>query len=251
MSKLTLIFATTLVGFVLSASHISHAQTSYDSVDPFIGTAGDGNTFPGASLPFGMIQWSPDTGSEGWYFYNKSKIQGFSLTHLSGAGCPLYGDFPILPWTSELKSSPATTPDAYTLAFSHSQEEAHPGYCAVTLANGSNIELTVTDRAGIARIHYPTGQPSRLLVNATSANTDVHVATLPPIGREQDGTSIRVIGSDAISGSTTAGGFCGTNSRYTLYFAARFEQPFFSFTTWKDDAVQKGRRDAVGHHTDR
>jgi predicted alpha-1,2-mannosidase len=249
MSKLTLLFATTLVGFVLSASQISHAQTSYDSVDPFIGTAGDGNTFPGASLPFGMIQWSPDTGSEGWYFYNESKIRGFSLTHLSGAGCPLYGDFPILPWTGELEPNPAITPDAYTLSFRHSQEEAHPGYYAVTLANGSKVELTVTDRAGMARIHFPEGQASRLLVNGTSANTDVHVATLPPVGREHDGTSVRIIGSDAISGSTTAGGFCGTNSRYTLYFAARFQQPFSNFATWQDAAIQNGQRHAAGHHT--
>jgi predicted alpha-1,2-mannosidase len=249
MSRLSCFFAITLAGCVLSASPFSHAQSSYDSVDPFIGTAGDGNTFPGASLPFGMIQWSPDTGRDGWYFYNQSKIHGFSLTHLSGAGCPLYGDFPILPWTGELTTSPAQTPGDYTLSFNHSQEEAHPGYYAVTLANGSKIDLTVTDRAGIARIHFPQGQASRLLVNATSANTDVHVATLPPVGREHDGTSIRVIGNNGISGSTTAGGFCGTDSRYTLYFAARFEQPFRSFATWKDDAVQKGGRDAAGHHT--
>src|SRR2546429_6758565 len=69
MSRLSCFFATTLVGCVLSASPFSHAQSSYDSVDPLIGTTGDGNTFPGASLPFGMIQWSPDTGRDGWYFY--------------------------------------------------------------------------------------------------------------------------------------------------------------------------------------
>jgi predicted alpha-1,2-mannosidase len=248
MSRFSCFFALTLVGFVLSSSAFSHAQTPYDSVDPFIGTSGDGNTFPGASLPFGMIQWSPDTGGEGWYFYDKSKIRGFSLTHLSGAGCPLYGDFPILPWTGELKTSPATTPDDYSLSFRHSQEEAHPGYYAVALSNGSRIELTVTDRAGMARIHFPQGQAARLLVNATSANSDVHVATLPPVGREHDGTHIRVVGNDAISGSTTAGGFCGTNSRYTLYFAARFERPFSQFATWKDESIQKDR-EAAGHHT--
>ena len=245
MSRLSYYSVLALVGCVLAASPFSHAQAAYDSVDPLIGTAGDGNTFPGASLPFGMIQWSPDTGRDGFYFYNKSKIQGFSLTHLSGAGCPLYGDFPILPWTGELTTSPATTPDAYTLSFSHSQEEAHPGYYAVTLANGSKVELTVTDRAGIASIHFPQGQASRILVNATSANTDVHVANLPPVGREHDGTSVHVIGSDAISGSTTAGGFCGTNSRYTLYFAARFQQPFSKFATWKDDVIQKDQREAT------
>lgn len=247
MPRFSNLLVITFLG-VLSVAPISHAQTAYDAVEPLIGTAGDGNTFPGASLPFGMIQWSPDTGNDGWYFYDQSKIHGFSLTHLSGAGCPLYGDFPILPWTGELTTSPAATPDAYTLPFRHEQEEAHPGYYAVTLANGSKVELTVTDRAGIARIHFPPGQASRILVKATSANTDVHVATLPPVGREHDGTSIRITGSDAVSGSTTAGGFCGTNSRYTLYFAARFERPFRSFATWKDQTIQK-EREATGRHT--
>ena len=249
MSRVSCFLALALTAGAFSVPASSHAQTAYDAVDTFIGTTGDGNTFPGASLPFGMMQWSPDTGREGWYFYNKTSIHGFSLTHLSGAGCPLYGDFPILPWTGELKTSPATNPDDYALSFSHNQEEAHPGYYAVTLADGNKVELTVTDRAGIARIHFPQGQPSHLLVNATSANTDVHVATLPPVGREHDGTHVRLVGNDAISGSTTAGGFCGTNSRYTLYFAARFEQPFGKFVTWKDDVIQKDQREATGHNT--
>ena len=230
MSRLSNLAAITFFG-VLCASPLSRAQAAYDAVDPFIGTTGDGNTFPGASLPFGMIQWSPDSGSDGWYFYDKASIHGFSLTHLSGAGCPLYG----------LTTSPASTPDAYTLAFRHDQEEAHPGYYAVTLDNGSKVDLTVRDRAGIARIHFPQGQASRILVRGTSANTDVHVATLPPVGREHDGTSIRVMGNDGVSGSTTAGGFCGTNSSYTLYFAARFERPFHSFATWKNETIQKER----------
>src|ERR1700689_3178628 len=79
----------------------STPPTPYDTVDPFIGTAGGGNTFPGATLPFGMIQWSPDTGSDAWYDYGKKAIYGFSLTHISGAGCPLYGDFPVLPWPGD------------------------------------------------------------------------------------------------------------------------------------------------------
>ena len=164
MSRVSCFLALALTAGVFSVPAFSHAQTAYDAVDTFIGTTGDGNTFPGASLPFGMMQWSPDTGREGWYFYNKTSIHGFSLTHLSGAGCPLYGDFPILPWTGELKTSPATNPDDYALSFSHNQEEAHPGYYSVTLADGSKVELTVTERAGIARIRFPQGQPSHLLV---------------------------------------------------------------------------------------
>ena len=66
-------------------------------MDTFIGTAGGGNTFPGATLPFGMVQWSPDTNHDAWYRYDEKSILGFSLTHISGAGCPLYGDFAVLP----------------------------------------------------------------------------------------------------------------------------------------------------------
>jgi putative alpha-1,2-mannosidase len=83
------------------------ASSPYDAVDPFIGTTGGGNTFPGATLPFGMIQWSPDTGREGWYFYPGREITGFSLTHISGAGCPLYGDFAVLPTTPNSRPAPA------------------------------------------------------------------------------------------------------------------------------------------------
>ena len=74
---------------MISGGAFSQTSSSYDAVDPFIGTIGGGNTFPGASLPFGMIQWSPDTTIGGWYRYSQAKIYGFSLTHLSGAGCPL------------------------------------------------------------------------------------------------------------------------------------------------------------------
>src|SRR5579875_1800885 len=87
-------------------AQVSGSNSAYDSVDPIIGTAGGGNTFPGASLPFGMVQWSPDTGSDAWYDYGQKRIHGFSLTHLSGAGCPVYGDFPVLPWSGDLSVSP-------------------------------------------------------------------------------------------------------------------------------------------------
>src|SRR5271169_6627299 len=103
------------------------AASPYDAVDPFIGTAGGGNTFPGATLPFGMIQWSPDTNTDAWYAYSDKQIDGFSLTHISGAGCPLYGDFAILPTTAELKTSPGRGLAPYAAAFDHGREEAHPG----------------------------------------------------------------------------------------------------------------------------
>jgi predicted alpha-1,2-mannosidase len=235
---------------LLTLASAAHAQSAYDAVDPIIGTSGDGNTFPGASLPFGMVQWSPDTGDNGWYFYNKKKIYGFGMTHLSGAGCPLYGDAPILPFTGELTTSPATALGDYAQSFDHAHEEAHPGYYSVTLANGIEVALTVSDRAGIARIRFPQGQSARLLINSGgSANSDVHVETLPPVGREHDGNQIKVIADNSVSGSTTSGGFCGSPTRYTLYFAAKFEQPFQNFSTWNGDAIQKNQREASGKQT--
>jgi putative alpha-1,2-mannosidase len=226
------------------------AQGAYESVNPFIGTAGDGNTFPGASLPFGMMQWSPDTTDQGWYFYKNNAIHGFSLTHLSGAGCPVYGDVPVLPWSAELTGSPIEHPGDYALAFDHAHEEAHPGFYSVTLNNGIAVALTVAERSGMARFRFPAGQPVRLLINpGGSANSDVHLAILPPVGREHDGSSVRVTGDQSISGSVTSGGFCGTPTRYTLYFAAQFSKPFTRFATWQDEALASGKRESAGKHT--
>ena len=234
----------------LSVAAYPQASSNYSAVDPFIGTIGGGNTFPGASVPFGMIQWSPDTGTNGWYRYNQAKIYGFSLTHLSGAGCPLYADIPFLPLTDELSASPTTARGSYTADFDHKNEEAHPGFYAVTLANGIHVDLTVTERAGIARINFPQGKPARLLINSGgSADTNVHSALYPPVGRENDGNEIKVIGDDTVSGSVTSGGFCGTDSSYKLYFTAKFQRPFQHFSTWKEDVIQKEGREAAGKHT--
>src|SRR5205085_2737472 len=132
-------------------------------VNPFIGTAnsplpdylggnGSGNTFPGATLPFRMIQWSPDTekafgqDERGSYLFADTAIRGFSLTHLSGPGCPVFGDVPFMPFAGEIKSSPASSPDAYLAKFSHAQEKATPGYYSVALDSGIKAELTVTKR---------------------------------------------------------------------------------------------------------
>ena len=121
-------------------------------VDPMVGTGSGGaavgqvDTFPGATLPFGMIQWSPDTPSRpdgGGYNHDDSSITGFSLTHMSGPGCPITGDIPILPLTGALPADPTSA----SVPFSHSTESAHPGSYAVT-AGGVHTQLAVTDRTG-------------------------------------------------------------------------------------------------------
>src|SRR5688572_22676989 len=100
------------------------AATSLTSeVNPFVGTQDNGNTFPGASAPFGMVQVSPDTGGEGGYDYSQSFIHGFSQTHLSGVGCPVVGELPVMPTTGAVSSTDHT---AYRSGFSHEDEEATP-----------------------------------------------------------------------------------------------------------------------------
>ena len=100
------------------------------------GTFGGGHNFPGAALPFGMVQWSPDTAPaaphSGGYDHRDNHLSGFSLTHLSGAGCALYGDFPFLPTTEPLNSSPAAGSGGldgkFQPGFSHREEVARPGF---------------------------------------------------------------------------------------------------------------------------
>ena len=205
------------------------AQTSktsaYDSVDPFIGTAADGNTFPGASLPFGMIQWSPDTKADGWYHYQDGTTRGFSLTHISGAGCTVYADIPILPWVTELNASPAS-PNNFDIPFSHDHEQAHPGYYSVTLDNGVKTELTVAARAGMGRFTFPADAVRSLIFKAASS------ATIGEPHRENDNSTIQIAGDDMITGTIHSGGFCQSNSDYVLYFVAKFAKPFTAYGTW-------------------
>ena len=225
------------------------SSSPYDAVDPIIGTAGGGNTFPGATLPFGMMQWSPDTGRDGWYDYGAKRIYGFSLTHISGAGCPLYGDFPVLPWSEDLTVSPHANRELYTLAFDHTQESGHPGYYALTLANGIRVEITVTDRAGIARFTFPAGTPARLLLNAGgSANSWVVDKTPSDPARANDGYLIRIDGSDSVSGEARAGNFCSSPTRYSLHMAAQFNHPIVRTTMWHDDTIDASAREENAHH---
>jgi len=235
------LFVSALFAFGIAASAQSQAAkapTAYDEVNPLIGTAGGGNTFPGASLPFGMIQWSPDTNGDAWYRYGDKAIRGFSLTHISGAGCPLYGDFAVLPAAGELAASPGGDLSSYAVGYDHAHEQAHPGYYAVTLANGVRVEITVAQRAGIARFTFPAGTPARLLVNAGSS------AGL----RTGDDDQI-TLEAAGFSGFARAGHFCGSNSHYQIYVVGSFDKPFTRSAVWQDNAVLKTAHWAHGMHT--
>jgi predicted alpha-1,2-mannosidase len=187
-------------------------------VNPFIGTTNAADDFPGADVPFGMVQWSPDTPSRpegGGYEYKDSSITGFSLTHMSGPGCPAEGDVPILPTVGAVNTSA-------TDAFSHSSESASPGYYSVKLNNGITTELTTTTRTGMARFTFPSSTQSNLIFKLNgSANGDSN-------------TQFNVVSDTEVTGQVTSGNFCGASNTYTVYFDMVFDHPF---TTDSTDAV--------------
>jgi len=133
-------------------------------VNPFIGTGGHGHTYPGATMPFGMIQLSPDTRLDGWdgcsgYHYSDNYIYGFSHTHLSGTGVSDYGDILLMP-TNEINFNNGSDGNpGYRAHFSHDNEIAEPGYYKVTLdSTNIEVELTVSNRSGMHKYSYPSSE---------------------------------------------------------------------------------------------
>jgi predicted alpha-1,2-mannosidase len=195
-------------------------------VDTFVGTSGTQvggpiDTFPGADIPFGMMQWSPDTPSQnggGGYEYTDGQITGFSLTHLSGPGCSVFGDFGILPLAGEVPADPTSA----KARFSHASEESAPGWYAVSLGDPAvRAELSVTARTGIARFTFPATAQANIVVNASSNQAGVTASTLQSEGNSE------------ISGSASSGFFCGMPNRYTIYFVAQFDRPFRHSNAWR------------------
>lgn len=142
-------------------------------VDPFVGTSGHGHTFPGATLPFGMVQLSPDTRLRGWegcsgYHYSDHIIYGFSHTHLSGTGIPDYGDILLMPTVGDIHfdSNPDVAGKGYASRFSHQNEGARPGYYSVRL-DDDNIfaELTTTNRVGFHRYTFPKSDRANIILD--------------------------------------------------------------------------------------
>jgi len=222
------------------------------AVNPLIGSRNGGNTFPGATLPFGMLQWSPEntkgkhdrTAAPGGYQYDATRIRGFSLTHLSGTGCAgASGDIPFMPVTNDVKTSPSTDAhdSLYANDFSHADEHATTGDYRVKLANGVSVELAAALRSGIARFAFPAGKTANLLVRVSDTEVGSSNATVSIDRRTQ-----------TVSGSVTSGNFCGYLSKadrrsyYTLYFVAKFDQPFATTGTWHDATVHNGGTSAHG-----
>ncbi len=141
-------------------------QSQY--VNPLVGTAEHGHTFPGAIVPFGAVQVSPDTRLEGWdgcsgYHYTDNRIYGFSHTHLSGTGCSDYGDVLIMPFTG----TPSIHNSEYSSTFSHKNEHANAGYYHVMLNNGIYVELTAGKRVAMHRYTFPKKGAKGFVIDLT------------------------------------------------------------------------------------
>ena len=208
-----------------------------DSVNVFIGTGGHGHTFPGATLPHGMVQLSPDTRLFGWdacsgYYYDDTSIMGFTHTHLSGTGIGDYGDILFMPVVGEkpLIAGTAENPDeGYRSRFSHEQESARPGYYQVLLQDDSiNVELTATLRAGLHRYTYPKASDARLIVDMEPT---IH-------GHQHPVTQIRVVNDSTIAGMKYTVGWA---KHHYVYFYAVFSSPFdyklYSGTEYQSDST--------------
>ncbi|HVW46986.1 MAG TPA: GH92 family glycosyl hydrolase, partial [Solirubrobacterales bacterium] len=217
-------------------------------VDVFAGTGpgphsfGGGHNYPGATVPFGMVQWSPDTAPSaphsGGYDWRDHHVSGFSLTHLSGAGCAVYGDFPFVPTTEAPAGSPAPQPGPglagrFEPGFSHRRESGAPGYYSVELhprrGGPIGVALTATTRTGFGRFTFPASPHASVLIDAggSAQPDDEATVQLDPGARE-------------ISGSASSGFFCGQRPRYKIYFAARFDRPFAASGTWTEGTLEPG-----------
>ncbi|MBU6509380.1 MAG: GH92 family glycosyl hydrolase [Gammaproteobacteria bacterium] len=241
-----------MTAFAGSATAQSKAFSPADWVNPLIGSANGGNTFPGATLPFGMLQWSPENtkgqhshvAAPGGYQYDATRIRGFSLTHLSGTGCRgASGDVPFMPVTIPITTSPSgdSTDARYASDFSHANEHAVPGDYRVRLANGVSVELTAALRSGMASFEFPAGKPASLLIRVSDSEVGSSAAAVRIDQRAR-----------TVTGSVTSGNFCGYLSKadqrsyYTLYFVAEFNQPFATTGTWEDLRVRTGGLSAQG-----
>ncbi len=140
-------------------------------VNPFIGTGGHGHTYPGASMPFGMMQLSPDTRLEGWdgcsgYHYSDEYIYGFSHTHLSGTGVSDYGDILLMPTNTVNFNNGSDGKKGYRAHFSHENEVAEPGYYKVHLdSTNIDVELTVSKRSGIHKYQFPSSKNQIIILD--------------------------------------------------------------------------------------
>ena len=200
-------------------------------VNPIIGTSGAVDDFPGADVPFGMVQWGPDTPSRpagGGYEYKDTSVTGFSLTHVSGPGCAASGDIPILPTSGAIGANPG----AATLPLDHTAEHASAGDYQLS-SDGISTDLSATARTGAAAFTFPQGSEANLILKLSDSAAG------------SSATRFQVVSAHEITGSVTSGNFCGANDAYTLYFDMTFDQPVTGYGTYQNQNIQAGNKQSA------
>ncbi len=221
-----------LVVTTLSASAQKKKKDFTPLVDPFIGTGGHGHTFPGALVPFGMVQLSPDTRLEGWdgcsgYHFTDSLVYGFSHTHLSGTGVADYCDVLFMPTTGE----PQLKNTDYRSTFKKKNESASPGYYKTKLDKYNiEVELTATKRVGVHRYNFPGGKQANIIIDL--------------LHRDQVLDSwIEVVNNHEVRGLRRSKSWA--DDQY-VYFYAKFSKPFKTYGIALNDVLQPGMAKVQG-----
>ncbi|MGA8116854.1 MAG: GH92 family glycosyl hydrolase [Actinocatenispora sp.] len=209
--------------------------TMLADVDPMIGTATPGNTYPGAHLPFGFAAASPDTeGPSSAGYSTTGRIIGFSQTHVSGTGGESrYGNVRVTPLTGSVRLT--------GLASGRADERAEPGYYSVRLtAPNVLVELTATRRCAVHRYTFPHDGDGHLLIDASSV-IDLNDSQTART------SEIRLLGRNRFEGTVTVtGGWGDRGGEYTLHFAGQFDRSFSDFATFVDDRITRGFREVTG-----
>jgi putative alpha-1,2-mannosidase len=233
------------MGRLLSSLSTSHAPAG--DVTQFvriaIGTGGHGHTYPGATVPFGMVQLSPDTYNHGWdwcsgYHYSDNSIMGFSHTHLSGTGAADLLDFLLMPGTGAAKIAPGTREkpgEGYRSRFDHRDEIAEPGYYSVFLKDYKiRAELSATERAGIHKYTFPESSTSHFILDL--AHVFERTAIL--------WSELKILNNDTIVGGRSTKGWAEGRQ---LYSAMKFSRPFAASEIFSDDRkLEAEAREARG-----
>lgn len=237
------LLATMSVAAILLPTPAAFAADVAD-VDPLIGTGshepsiqrggGAGATVPGAAVPFGLVQMSPETAPAlsafgAGYSYDDTRIRGFSPTHVSGTGCATFGDVPVLPLARAASAPPTRRP-----TFSHASESASAGAYSVTVG-GVRVALTATARVGAMRMTFPRGRPATVLVDAggSQTGTDRAAVTIDPARGE-------------VVATARSGRFCGAGNRYDIHVVARFDARPRAWGTWRRATGTPGAERGAG-----
>lgn len=235
---------------LLSALITSAQQNLVQYVKPIIGTSKMGHTYPGATVPFGAVQLSPETDTLSYevngkyngdvykycagYKYEDKTITGFSHTHFSGTGHSDLGDFLIMPTQGKLQLNPGTASDpkdGYRSAFSHANEVAEAGYYKVKLDDDNiTAELTSTTRVGMHQYTFPKSDQSHIILDLMAGIYNYEEKTV--------WTYVRVVNDTLITGYRQTNGWARTR---TVYFAMSFSKPFKSYGRKSYDAKQAYR----------